>query len=262
MVIKPAGFSYQKWDYLAIQDDCGDNDTLVEQCIFTNYFDIKIDTRTNITTGQMAGGATEENSERLGKISDECRTFISNNIKSEKCIYCQGLMRAHDEGHEDVFPEGTIRGEQQMSERYNGSAAPTLDIHSEFEQSLSTCEYCSWWKIGIRHKNRIINNNSERGERRWGWDTGKKGVQEDIRYKILAYGKMKEFDISATDTSLEDLRAWLSKHPDHVYHVDPFKFEELLVQCLKSGGQYAEVRKIGGRKDRGVDILLIDTGGK
>lgn len=53
-------------------------------------------------------------------------------------------------------------------------------------------------------------------------------------------------------------RLFLSRHPHHVAHVDPFAFEALMSECLRDRfGQYAEVIKVGGRKDRGIDILVL-----
>jgi HJR/Mrr/RecB family endonuclease len=51
---------------------------------------------------------------------------------------------------------------------------------------------------------------------------------------------------------------YLSNHPNDLAHVDPFAFEQLIFECLKdSYGADVEVIKVGGRKDRGIDILLI-----
>jgi hypothetical protein len=262
MAFKPVGYSYQKWDYIDISDEYDDGNLLIGQSIGTESFDIAIDMRTNVITGQVIGAEQEKNSPRLAEVADKCRSFVSENLAGSTCVYCGSNMVAASQESEEVIDRSVINTNRLMFSQYVGSAAPTLDIHSEFEQRLHTCSYCTWWKLIILHDCAVYNNNSERGERRYGWNTGKKGLNEDIRHKIVAYGMMKQFEIGAADAHLDELRAWLANHPDHISHVDPFKFEDIIAQSLRDRGVYAEVRKIGGRGDRGIDILLVDQEGE
>lgn len=257
METKPAGFSYQKWNYIDLQGEYDGSDALVDEVISTDCFEVATDASANSIFGTMIGGHSEAG-DRVAEIAAECRSFLDKNLTNMRCIYCETNLVVHDAKSEDVFARSVIDTKELMFLRYTGSAAPTVDTQSQFEQQLATCPNCGWWKMVILHRCVLFNNNSERGERRYGWNTGKKGLMEDIRHRVLAYGKMKEFDIGAVDAQLDDLRAWLSKHPDHVSHVDPFRFEKLIANSLRAQGTYADVREVGGRGDRGIDILLID----
>ncbi|NIJ64204.1 hypothetical protein FHR20_001135 [Sphingomonas leidyi] len=66
--------------------------------------------------------------------------------------------------------------------------------------------------------------------------------------------------MSAPDAALEDLVYWLKRHNQSISEVDPFRFEDLIAQFLKERFGPTQVRKVGGRKDMGIDMLVAQAG--
>jgi hypothetical protein len=115
--------------------------------------------------------------------------------------------------------------------RYKISAPGHLELYFR----VRLCEFCGWWTRSMAcHQG------------------------QDISDEDALIGVAKRFNVSQADVPINDLRIYLSKHPHDLAHVNPFAFEQLIFECLKDRfGADVEVIKIGGRKDRGIDILLI-----
>jgi len=105
---------------------------------------------------------------------------------------------------------------------------------------VNLCEFCGWWFRSRRTSG--------------GQDTSSEDVISGIA---------KRYNISSVKVPLFDLRIFLSKHPDHVAHVNPFAFENLMYECLRERyGLNCDVIKIGGRKDKGIDVILVNASGE
>jgi hypothetical protein len=109
-------------------------------------------------------------------------------------------------------------------------------IASETFRERYACPRCNWWGILL-------------GDRR-----RDEGHAVDVSYHVS--GVLKRFSVSDPDSCLDDLVSWIKRHNQAVTEIDPFKFEHLVRDCLRNRYPECEVRLVGGRKDRGVDIYL------
>jgi hypothetical protein len=103
---------------------------------------------------------------------------------------------------------------------------------------LADCEVCGFW--------RVVNLERSSGFQRAVGSPAWRGVA-------------KIYEISDFDVPIADLRRFLKRHPTHLAHVNPFVFEELVAECLKSVFPTSELIKIGGHRDRGIDLMLLNT---
>lgn len=106
---------------------------------------------------------------------------------------------------------------------------------------LADCETCGFW--------RVVNL------KRTG---GFKNATEVPAWRGVA----KQYEVEALDVPLADLRRFLRRHPTHLAHVNPVVFEELIAECLKSAFPNSELVKVGGNRDRGIDLMLFNTFGE
>ena len=74
-------------------------------------------------------------------------------------------------------------------------------------------------------------------------------------------GKAKQFELSAIDVPLHDLRLHLRTHPSNMAHIHPTRFEQLMADCPRSAYPGSHVNHLGGPGDRGIDLYLITTPG-
>ena len=82
-------------------------------------------------------------------------------------------------------------------------------------------------------------------------------------YEVPAWrGVAEYYDVSDVSVPLNDLRRYLIKNPKRMGNVNPFVFESLVADCLKSAFPDCEIVKIGGVRDRGVDMILVRTTGE
>jgi hypothetical protein len=103
---------------------------------------------------------------------------------------------------------------------------------------LADCEACGFW--------RVVNL-----ERSGGFKNGA---------EVAAWrGVVKLYELKALNVPLADLRRFLRGHPAHLAHVNPIVFEELIAECLKSAFPNSELIKVGGSRDRGIDLMLLNT---
>ena len=77
----------------------------------------------------------------------------------------------------------------------------------------------------------------------------------------LTIGEARHYDIDELDIPIADLRRYLRAKPNDVAHVNPFAFEKLVANCVRSAFGSCDVIEIGGVKDRGVDLKLIQSDG-
>lgn len=104
------------------------------------------------------------------------------------------------------------------------------------------CSSCGWWCVSCRLEERFFS-----------WD--------ELDY-FHTYAVMRRFDPLALDTPLSLARGFLSRNPHKLARFDPFRFESLMVECLRDYFGDGEVLKIGGRNDRGIDIKVVHAGGQ
>ncbi len=100
---------------------------------------------------------------------------------------------------------------------------------------LFVCEHCGWWQLIS-------------GGGGYGLKTCK-----------LHRGLLKEYSLDSLDAPLNELRAFLRKHPSDVAHVNPTVFERLMEDCLRDKYDSCEVFHVGGTADRRIDLILIKS---
>lgn len=106
---------------------------------------------------------------------------------------------------------------------------------------LELCKLCGFW--------RVVNLRGLGGFRNGEPQAARRGVA-------------KFYDIGALDVPVADLRRFLIKHPHHISNVNPYAFEELVADCMRSAFTNCDIIKVGGRKDRGIDLIIISTSGE
>lgn len=104
------------------------------------------------------------------------------------------------------------------------------------------CSLCGWWCVTYKLEERFFS-----------WDN------QDYFH---AYAVMRRFDPLALDTPLSLARDFLAKNPHKLARFDPFRFEDLMTDCLRDYFGDGEAFKIGGRNDRGIDIKVVRAGGQ
>ena len=72
--------------------------------------------------------------------------------------------------------------------------------------------------------------------------------------------KLREFNPNLPNGCDEELALHIRRHPDLVYSFKPTRFEKFVADVFKANYTNAEVTHVGGPKDGGVDVLLIDAG--
>jgi restriction system protein len=101
------------------------------------------------------------------------------------------------------------------------------------------CSSCGWWDLLYDGKR---------------WD---EFMGLHIR-KVIRNGILKSFNISDAGLPVEILRSEIQKRPDVMYHIHPRKMEEL-VKSVFSDFYDCEVEHCGGPRDKGIDLLVIDS---
>lgn len=104
------------------------------------------------------------------------------------------------------------------------------------------CLLCGWWCVSYRLE-----------ERSFSWD--------ELDY-FHAYAVMRAFDPLALDIPLSLARDFLARNPHKLARFDPFRFEDLMADCLRDYFGDSQIFKIGGHNDRGIDIKVVHAGGQ
>lgn len=111
-----------------------------------------------------------------------------------------------------------------------------------WQYRTAECPSCGWWCVTYKFEERLF-----------AWDADE---------YVHAYAVMRRFDPLALSTPLSLARDYLSRNPHKLARFDPYRFEELMADCLGDYFGDGEVIKLGGRKDRGIDIKAVRAGGK
>lgn len=72
--------------------------------------------------------------------------------------------------------------------------------------------------------------------------------------------KLREFNPNLPDGCDEEIAVQIRRHPDLLNYFNPTQFEKFVADVFKANYTNAEVSHVGGPKDGGVDVLLIDSG--
>lgn len=72
--------------------------------------------------------------------------------------------------------------------------------------------------------------------------------------------KLREFNPNLPDGCETELALQIRRDPDLLYSFNPRRFEKFVADVFKANYTNAEVTHVGGPKDGGVDVLLIDAG--
>lgn len=172
----------------------------------------------------------EEISGYLAKDIDLAEFVECPGLYSKKCEYCSTEMTSDIE--EDEFEAGYTKAFfSGLEERYDNRW-----------RDLFRCPQCGWWCLEIN----LTRNHADVF-----------AYSHTDRYQ--AQGVLRHFDVSAPDAAIEDLVSWIKRDNKAISEIDPFRFEDLLTSCLKNVYGENEVRKIGSRVDRGIDIIISEN---
>lgn len=145
-----------------------------------------------------------------------------------RCLYCGGGMNTPwDDDEYDPYPQ------KRFFENMSGEGYQREHYH---------CHACGWWLIDYSYRA------SSDDDMAW-----------SLNESIYIQGVLRYFDVSAADAALEDLAFWLKRREESISDIDPFRFEDLVKAALEQKFGAGEVRKIGGRKDRGIDLILFES---
>jgi hypothetical protein len=111
----------------------------------------------------------------------------------------------------------------------------------KWQYVAARCPECGWWALRYEEA---------------------PGLEDIDSYFNYAYGILREFDPFALDAPMSAAREFLARHPKHLARFDPYRFEDLMLACLRDAHPDAEIVKLGGRRDGGIDLklALTDTG--
>jgi hypothetical protein len=154
---------------------------------------------------------------------DEVLVPVDEDHDSTDCKYCGEAL---DRRSNRILPEADLYEEQY---RLTKSRPLTNDTYD-----LLVCTACGWWKI-----------------------RQDKYTSDLPSGKYLLKGIARQYEISSVDAPIEALRLFLGRHPNHMAHVNPSRFEVLMRDCLRSEFAPCEVIHCGKTGDGGVDLRLI-----
>ena len=147
-----------------------------------------------------------------------------------ECLYCGRSMNTPwDDDEYDPYPQ----------KRFFESKS-----HEGYSREHYHCHGCGWWLIDFGFRA------SSDDDMAW-----------SLNESIYIQGVLRRFDVASADAALEDLAFWLTRHRESISDIDPYRFEDLVKAALAEKLGAGEVRKIGGRKDRGIDLLLYEGSG-
>jgi len=110
----------------------------------------------------------------------------------------------------------------------------------EIMLTVQFCAMCGWWtkkRTVIVYFKDTINTNC---------------------YADGVVGSLREFDISDQSSTIEEIRSYLAVKYDERFHIDPWKFEEVVSSVYKHLGYDTRVTARSG--DGGIDVVLDGPG--
>lgn len=111
-----------------------------------------------------------------------------------------------------------------------------------FEGTVWECDNCGWWRYDTHFYEEDDSVDSIHG------------IYTDEKYYAIA----KSFDVTDKELPIEVLKAELSKKPDLLYNIHPYKFEKLCQDILK-GVYDCEVHHVGQKGDGGTDLIVLES---
>lgn len=167
---------------------------------------------------------------RLGFDDERVREQALNELplsvvlsRSHHCLYCgAALIRQRTD---DISHED--------------ASLTTLDV---WFYETGHCLRCGWWQLSYIDDYMSFT-----------------GASSAVRH---AYGVMRQFDPLALDTPLTLARDFLARNPHRLARFDPFRFEDLMADCLRDYFGDANIVKLGGRRDGGIDIKAVHANGE
>lgn len=112
----------------------------------------------------------------------------------------------------------------------------TTDMFTSYK--VKECPHCKWWTYKIEFEDRFTHHS----------------IKTDERF----YGIIKEFNPNDKQIPINVLTSELKKRPELLYHINPYKLEELCQSILK-GVYDCEVIHVGKTGDGGKDLLILNS---
>ncbi|MGN6189875.1 MAG: restriction endonuclease [Conexibacter sp.] len=121
------------------------------------------------------------------------------------------------------------------------TSRPVSDSGWKWFYRVAQCPRCGWWLVSRVH-----------------YSLGMYGIAELYEH---TYAVLRRFDPLAVETPLALAREHLARNPHRAARFDPFRFEELMADCLRECYGDSEIVKLGGRRDGGIDVKAVRTDG-
>lgn len=100
-----------------------------------------------------------------------------------------------------------------------------------------TCHGCGWWDTDA-------------------YLPAERDGKDHSGFSIHRRAILKKFDITSADVPVADLARHVTKYPQSVFRVEPYKLEELVANVF-SRTMDCTVQWLGGPGDGGIDLLLV-----
>lgn len=112
---------------------------------------------------------------------------------------------------------------------------------------LSVCPACGWWAAWDELRT-YLGEDFEREAVAQKYETTRSG----------AIGSLCEFDVSAPDAPIQELRQYLRAKYESRFAIDPWRFEQVVASIYRDLGY--EVRVTARSNDGGIDVILDGPG--
>jgi hypothetical protein len=151
---------------------------------------------------------------------------VRSDIESRRCIYCGTDLTVRSDDHHVTFQN-----------RPGASRFVT-----EQRRLAKSCRTCGWWLI--KATSHMAN--------------GSLPIM-DYDYRTLgASGVLRRFDTAAQTEPVSEIRQYLAARYDARFHIDPRRFEDVVVSVYRDLGY--DVEATGKTGDGGVDAVLRRNG--
>lgn len=128
-----------------------------------------------------------------------------------------------------------------LKQVFAGTQSATIGTELFLSGDVFECPKCKWWTYKTHFVDSDDNMDSIHA------------IYTDTRY----YAITKKFNIDDKNLPIDVLTSELQKRTDLLYHIDPYKLEELSQSILK-GIYDCQVHHVGKTGDGGIDLIVLD----
>ena len=153
---------------------------------------------------------------------DEDVERVRTEIEAQACVYCCAKLHARVDEHDIQC--------HQYRRRYV----------TENRRTVKCCPACGWWLV--KRTSHLTNDDASMMITDWDYAT------------YGACGVLRAFDVRARTEPLSVIRQYLAAKYDKRFHIDPLRFEDVVVSVYRDFGY--DVEATGRTGDGGIDAVL------